>query len=977
MRIARSTLIGTAVAMALFGRDQTLHAQQAQAAGATSAQGDQLQEVVITGIRASLEESLTLKKKATAVVDVVTAEDIGKMPDKNVADSLKRVPGITVSSAGANEGGFDENDRVSLRGTGPSLTQTLIDGHNVASGDWFVLDQTGTVGRSVSYTLLPSELVSRVVVQKSSEASLVEGGVAGSVNIVTRKPLDDFRKPFTVEASAGVVYADLPSKTDPQFSALVSWKDPDSNFGVLAQGFYEDRHLRRDGTEILGYDQINPLSNLAQAHPDLANVWVPHDIGSAFFEQERKRTGGLINVQFRPSDAANLDLSGFYSKLEAPNYNRNYLMWATHFINNGTGVLPPPIPGFPNATLAQQCAAAGANAPNGCFPGIGLQPGYTVVNNTLTNATFAGRGNTNYGIYDQISRPDESADSAFVNLDGSFVINQQFHVDGQLGWSEGHGKTPTQNVSETAPGVGTGAFWTLNGISRNLDWGLPNVNYTQPFPPGNPGALQFGWIFGGQFIDTIDKETWAKLDGTFDMTDGGAWKDLKFGARYSKHDRSSVGSIAQGPTFSGPNGGGTSPLNYPTTYSNYPSNYNTFGGNIPTGIWFWTPAQLAAYNGPGLVQRDPVLRAYPPQWFVLSEPDTSLYVQADFTGDQWSANFGVRYVHTTEDTITYAPLTCSTPLVPTANPPCPANSPGLLTSSLFGPFQATPVNLSYDDILPSWNLRYQFSPDLVGRLAAAETMTRPDYSALSGATSLSPPGNSGGTGSGSGSNPYLKPIVSSNFDGGLEWYFAPRSLLAGTLFFMDLKNYIGFGSQTVNYLTFGQQAAGFPVNGVPVPYLLTVPINTTGRAEGLEVAYQQAFGNFGIDLNATYTDAKQTSGVQPNADGSPGDTRLVGASKNVYNVSGYYEDAHFSARISYNYRSAFYSGLDRSTAFSQDNIGTLAASFAYYYNDNLSLSLDGQNLNNPTLKYYALNTDQPRAFYRNGRQYYLTLRAKF
>jgi len=966
--------------MALFGRSATLHAQAvvqpptdgalpAQAAAAAPAQGDQLQEVVITGIRASLEESLTLKRKSTAVVDVVTAEDIGKMPDRNVADSLKRVPGITVSSAGANEGGFDENDRVSLRGTGPSLTQTLIDGHNVASGDWFVLDQTGTVGRSVSYTLLPSELVSRVVVQKSSEASLVEGGVAGSVNIVTRKPLDDFRKPFTVEASAGVVYADLPSKTDPQFSALLNWKDADSNFGVLAQGFYEDRHLRRDGTEILGYDQITPGSNLALAHPDLANVWVPHDTGSAFFEQERKRTGGLINVQVRPSDAANLDLSGFYAKIEAPNYNRNYLMWATHFINNGAGVTPAVPAG---STLAATCAAQGANAPNGCYPGIGLQPGYTVVNNTLTNATFAGLGTTNYGIYDQISRPDESADSAFVNLDGSFVINPQFHVDGQLGWSEGHGKTPTQNVSETGPGVGTGAFWTLNGISRNLDWGLPNVNYTQPFPPGNPAALQFGWIFGGQFIDTIDKETWAKLDGTFDMTDGGAWKDLKFGARYSKHDRSSVGSIAQGPTFSGPNGGGTSPLNYPTTYSNYPSNYNTFGGSIPTGIWFWTPGQLAAYNGPGLVQRDPVQRAYPPQWFALSEPDTSLYVQADFSGgDKWSANFGVRYVHTTEDTIQYIPLSCSASIPPSANP-CPASTPNLVVGSLFGAFAGIPVNQSYDDILPSWNLRYQISPDLVGRLAAAETMTRADYSALSSTTSLTPPGNFPGTGSGTGSNPFLKPIVSSNFDGGLEWYFAPRSLLAGTLFFMDLKNYIGYGSETINYPTSGSAASGFPPGIVSVPYLLTVPINTTGRAQGIEIAYQQAFGNFGVDLNYTYTDAKQTSDVPVG-----GDERLVGASKDVYNISGYYENAHFSARVSYNYRSAFYSGLDRSTAFSQDDFGSLAASLAYYYNDNLSLSLDGQNLNNPTLKYYALNTDQPRAFYRNGRQYYLTLRAKF
>jgi iron complex outermembrane receptor protein len=937
MRIARSTLIGTAVAMALFGRHEALHAQQTGGAAAP-APGEQLQEVVITGIRAALEESLTVKRKSTDVVDVVTAEDIGKMPDKNIADSLSHVPGVTVSSAGANEGGFDENDRVSLRGTGPSLTQTLIDGHNVASGDWFVLDQTGTVGRSISYTLLPSELVSRVVVQKSSEADLVEGGVAGTVNIVTRKPLDDFNKAFTVEASAGAVYADLPSKSAPQFSALLNWRNPDSTFGIMGQGFYEDRYLRRDGTEILGYDQFSS--------GPLTGVWYPHLIGSALFTQERKRTGGLLNVQLKPNDATDLDLSGFYAKLEAPDYNRNYLMWATHFINFGAG-----------------------QAPNA---------GYTVNNGTLTSATFTGVPGTLYGIYDQISRPDEEATSAFVNLDGHFKLANNVKLDAQVGWSEGHGKTPTQNVSETAPGNGAGATWTLNGVTRPPDWSLPGVNYTQPFPPGNPGALTFGWIFGGQFIDTIDKETWAKLDATWDMTNTGAWQDLRFGARYSKHDRSSIGSIAQGPTFgcnpvtpTCPPGGGTDPLAYPTTYSNYPSNYNTFGSNIPTGIWYWTPAQLATYNGPGLVQRGLVPRAYPPQWFALSEPDTALYVQADFKGEDWSANIGVRYVHTTEDTINYIPLACTASIPPSANP-CPASTPNLVTGSLFGAFAGIPIDLSYDNVLPSWNFRYQFSPDLIGHLAAAQTMTRPDYSALSSTTSLTPPANYPGTGSGSGSNPYLKPIVSSNFDATLEWYFAQRSLLSGSLFIMDLQNYVGYGSQTLNYPTSGSAASGFPPGVVSVPYLLTVPINTTGRAQGIEVTYQQSFGNFGVNVNYTYTDAKQTSDVPVG-----GDDRLVGASRNVYNLGAFYETAHFTARVSYNFRSAFYSGLDRSTAFSQDDTGTLAASFGYLINDNLSLTLDGQNLNDPTLKYYALNTDQPRAFYKNGRQYYLSLRAKF
>ncbi|HXY95793.1 MAG TPA: TonB-dependent receptor, partial [Steroidobacteraceae bacterium] len=141
------------------------------------------------------------------------------------------------------------------------------------------------------------------------------------------------------------------------------------------------------------------------------------------------------------------------------------------------------------------------------------------------------------------------------------------------------------------------------------------------------------------------------------------------------------------------------------------------------------------------------------------------------------------------------------------------------------------------------------------------------------------------------------------------------------------------------------------------------------------VNYQQPITeNFGIQANYTYADGVQTSNVT-GASGT-GDN-LVGTSKNTYNVMAYYETAKFTARVAWNFRSAFYSGLDRSTAFFQDDIGTLAASLGYAVNDQFTITLDGLNLNNPTLKYYALNEDQPRAFYKNGSQYYLNLRFKF
>ena len=904
--------VKSALGLAMLAPPALLFAQTANTAQET------VEEVVVTGIRASVEQSLERKRASTSVVEVISAEDIGKMPDKNVADSLTRVPGVTTSSASANEGGFDENDRVSMRGTNPSLTQTLINGHGVAAGDWFVLNQVQQVGRSVSYTLLPSELVNQVVVHKSSQASLVEGGVAGSVDIITRKPLD-FTKPLTFQASAGAVYADLPKKTDGQFSLLGNWKNDMGTFGVMLQGFYEARHLRRDGVELLGYEQFAPGSAVALAHPDLANAYYPALIGDALFQQKRERKGGLIDLELKPSDNLTLDLSGFASKLDAANVNNNYLEWLTHFVGKGAGQGP--------------------------------DPGYVVTNGTLTQATFSATPGTTYGVYDQISRPDESATSNFVNLDGNWQLSDTLNFFGQFGTSKGDGKTPTQNVSETSPGLGTGAGYQLQGVGTGPNFNLGTQNNTTPFPNGTP--VSFGWIFGAQNVDVKDKESWAKLDADYKIHDS-SWTDLQFGVRYQTHERSSNDAIAQGPTFSGPNGGGASTANYPATFSNYPSNFHTFGGSTPTGIWLWTPAQLAIYNGPGLVQRDPLAREYYQYLFDVKEKNTAGFVQADFKGSNWSADIGVRAVRTQEHAVTYTQVSAVTP--------------GAITTSLFGPFIGIPVDHTYNDFLPSANLKIDVAPDLVARFAASQTMTRADYSALAGFTDLSPPGTVGGTGTGTGGNPDLKPIRSTNLDAGLEWYFAKRSLLSAGLFYMDLKNYVGFGSTTRSYLTFSSQVP----QGAQVPYLLTVPVNAKGRVEGLELAYQQALTEyFGVAANYTYADGKQTSLI------TNGDDRLVGTSKNTYNLSAYFENKQFSARVSYTYRSAFFSGLDRNSAFSQDSIGGLAASLVYTMNDMLSFTLDGQNLNNPTLKYFARDTTQPRAFYKNGTQYYFTVRAKF
>jgi iron complex outermembrane receptor protein len=917
----------SAAIVASLGFAAQLHAQETATTTASSTdttEATDLDTIVVRGIRGSMEKSLDVKRNAGSHVEVITAEDIGKMPDKNVADSLQRVPGVTVSSAGANEGGFDENDRVSMRGTNPSLTQTLFNGHNIASGDWFVLNQTGTVGRSVSYTLLPSELVGQVVVHKSSQASLVEGGAAGSVDIITRKPLE-FAEKFTGEASIGVVHSDLPGKTDPQFSGLLNFKNEANTAGVMLQVFSEKRSLRRDGQELLGYERILPGSAVALSNPDLANVWYPTMIGSAYFEQVRERKGGLLDIQLRPSDTIDVGFNAFVSKQDAANYNRNYLLWVTHFLAQGNGQAP--------------------------------LPGYVVRNGTLVNANFAGVPGTTYGVYDQISRPDSSADSQFLSWDATWRASDKLTFKGQAGMSWGTGQTPTQDVAEWNVGIGSGGGWGLNGVGA-ADW---HIGGNTASPAGNT----LGWIFGYQDVKVEDQEDWVKLDGEY-FIDSAAMTSLQFGLRYAEHSRESKTATAQGPGCIDAGGnvvpfdwsqanwcpvGTTSPAdpaNFPSGFANYPGDFGGgLGGSFPRDIWYYSPEQLAEFNR--LTNRNPVERS---DWlgiYGIREKTTAGYVQLNLEGERWSGNVGVRLVKT-EDRITN-------------NVAASANTPGAITSSAFGPYLPVVTEHTYNHVLPSFNFKYDINEDLVTRFAASRTMTRPDYSALAGAVSLSPPASPGAQGSGSGGNPDLEPVISTNLDATLEWYFAPRALLAASLFYMDLDNYVAYGQVTRQFMTY---STTYP-QGFLADYVLSVPVNTGGKVQGIELTYEQPIGeNFGISANFTYADSETDDGSD-----------LVGTSKNTYNLSGYYENDVFSARINYTARSSFYSGLDRATAFYQDDVDNVSASLGYKATDWMSITLDAQNLNNPKLKYYALNKDQPRSIYENGRQYYLNFRFKF
>lgn len=294
MKKVRQTPIAAAVSLTLLS---AVFAAQAQQAGQATAKPDaaQLDQVVITGIRASLETAANIKKNATAVVDAVSAEDVGKLPDADVGQALGRIPGISVGRA------FGQGAAVSIRGTDPQMTYTTLNGQTVASTGWY--DQND-IDRSFNYSLLPAELIGGMEVYKSSQANLTEGGIGGTVIVKTRKPLD--LKANT--AFGSVRYGDgTISDPEKEFSGLYSWRNEARSFGVLvAAGQSKGDYIRR-GVE--------------------ADSRWNSDVAPTAFIQERKRTAFNVALQARPVEGLELGLNLLKMELNANSSNASdYLM---------------------------------------------------------------------------------------------------------------------------------------------------------------------------------------------------------------------------------------------------------------------------------------------------------------------------------------------------------------------------------------------------------------------------------------------------------------------------------------------------------------------------------------------------------------------------------------------------------------------------------------------------------------------------
>ena len=324
------------------------------AAQAQQASGDptELDAVQVVGIRASLEKSLDTKRNNVTVSEAITAEDIGKFPSTNVAEAFAQIPGVTIDRR------FGQGERVSIDGTDPSLNLSFLDGHPVAQAIWLYGEQPN---RGFDYTLLSPQILGRAEIVKSSEARLVEGSLGGTVLMHSRQPLD--LKANEIAGSVGYSYSQQASAGKPNASLLYSWKNPQQTFGVAVSAQHYEERVDRQGMEVFGYAKAATFGNAGGVPADAD---VPNSVNAAWFQQDRKRDSAVVNLQLKPSDALEFNLSGLYIRENFDNYNQSMYSFLTW--NQGTIDAVDALGSVRNGVVGSGHSSANANAGGEAMP---------------------------------------------------------------------------------------------------------------------------------------------------------------------------------------------------------------------------------------------------------------------------------------------------------------------------------------------------------------------------------------------------------------------------------------------------------------------------------------------------------------------------------------------------------------------------------------------------------------------------------
>ncbi len=925
------------------------------------------EEVLVTGIRSSLEQSLNIKRGAAGFVDAVSAEDIGKLPDQNVAESLQRVVGVAIQRD-RGEGNF-----VSVRGLGPEFVATTLNGRLLTSG--FNAEGDGgsdpnpTAGREFNFEILASEVVSGLEVNKSPQARLVEGGIGGTINVKTALP---FELGNRVSTSVGYNHNDFADEGDPRASGVWSWISDDGAMGNAVSVAYSKRSIRSDEFQSFGYASIGTFAPIGTDVADASGgfdgvadyganeIEYTFNADYALYLQDRERITVTDALQWRMGADTLFTLDALYSNFDNASENFTTLGAIIPFFTIGPTTTDPnhdlvstvdSIVVGPNGTVEavktggeRIQAAQFDNRENETWQ-AGLNVEHSVGNWTVTGDlsyattdTSSDRGTA--GTASDSVRQDANGDGVPDNLflggtanTLSFVadydatnlskgvpsviynrdlLNEDIYINNNLGFSFGEGEDDIFNAALDA------VLEVEDSFLAQIGSGVRFTSQKKQFSQGSANTPHCCPISFRRLVNVRSAmQPWPVDDFMHDT-------DAKVPRRMAVPDFDAFVALVDGAAAMGPG---------------------------PDG----TPQVLGVFSVADIRNPDPD----PANTFQVEEDTLAAYVQLGFSDTvgsvPFSGNIGARLVHTRQ------------------------TSDGFATSNLAYDGQVrgsvnAPVSIknSYTEILPSLNVKFDLSEDLVLRFALAENLTRPTLS------NLSPRFAVGGVVAAedgtltfftaTAGNPALKPVTSSQADLGLEWYFGEASALYGTVFAKKVDDFIEFTTDAEVIDGLDARVAR-PRNNIDFDLL------------GVEVGYQQAFtflpepfDGLGVVVNYTFIDSDASFTGDPDSAGSA----VPGISDHSWNLALYYDKGPIRARVAYNYRSDFL--RLRSDVFGprvDEDYDQLDIQVGYDFARNITAFLEVINLTESHQEQTTGLSNRPRGAFFTGRRFGLGLRASF
>ena len=871
----------------LLGAASTLAFAPAIAAqdDASEESEEAVEEIVVSGFRASLQSAIQTKRNADAVVESVTAEDIGRLPDISIADSLSRLPGITSQRTNG------QSSAINVRGLSQSLTFSTLNGR----------EQVAPNGnRSVEFEQFPSELIAGADVFKTQKASLIAGGLAGTVNLKTIRPLDIDETVLNVNARLN-----FNDRADEIFDA--------NQLGYRISAVYVDKFLDDTFGISLGYARLDQADvstrfvgfDYQGIGPNDFNGDGLNDAVSFGFEAEEQggsdvRDGLIGTLQWRPNSNFNWEFDGYYSSFTSDGFGRGIRVigpQAANFGNPNTLVTNPIVAGqaLVGGTFARNVPAPTDASGAGGF-GLTIQ---NINDNQFDEDELISIGN-------KFEYTDERLRVAFdftYSRAESFFANEVSSI------------LPIASLDGGVPGVSNNLAGTpVIGANQSVTLGpnvggIPTLNFANDFTDRN---VQRFASFGAFPFENDDELYAFALDLEYDVETN--WlRSFEIGARYSDREASQIRQSA-GPGF-GNDAGFFQFAGQPFTpiaLTDANSSVECFSGNFadngfPCFLVIDDPrALLEQQTGPIVLDQS--------QGFVLNESFTvaeevfSYYAQGNLDFDigdvRVTGNVGVRVVNTEQSSQAQSAVAAG--------------------------------ETSFTEVLPSTNLIFAFGGNQQIRVGYNRALSRAPIFQLGSGFSL---GFDGAllTGGGQG-NPLLRPFIADQFDLGYELYLENGGIFTVAGFYKDLQSFIvseqslvDFGDLDLQVFLSENDFNLFNGSNASTIGLFNGPVNGEGGyVWGFEVAYSQAFdfleseflNDFGINVNYSYTQS-EIDFTAANS-GQELDLPLPGLSDHVANGQLYYEhDNGFAARFEARYRSRFVSpqiGINQQLPFTASEL---------------------------------------------------------